>query len=373
MSDFRMISTRIEKEYDPLLNEWESRIQFVVHDRALYSGFLADIPPLQLHTLICLCLFMKDSGKIEISVADLARALGISFDQAKKRIDSLLAFRYQDKPIVHVNKTRELNDPNERLSLSILPVSPITFVDERTEKQSPPIASDNADYLFEYLRLMLGVDRLPEQDRELLVALQHYPYELPPQVIEVLIEHVMEYKQTFDRQYLMTIAHSWSIAGIYTKEQALRWIRETKMLTSPAKSEDAPEAYLLQYLRERIRKQPSAVQINMVFQLLDEPFRFEPGCIEVLIDHVVAQISLTKGKPDFPKKYVEVIVQDWLERGVRTRQAAIQEVAEWNKRYLMKPPEAADKKDRVPFPAKSPAAARVKSEYLDKLRKAGLK
>lgn len=371
MSDARLISSRIEKEYDPIRNEWDTRIQFLIHDNALYSGLLAEIPPVQLHTLICLSLFMKDNGKIEISVADLARALGISFQLAKKRIEDLLAFRFHDKPILQINKTRDATVENEHLSLSILPLSPITFVDERENRKEDAFSGRNSDYLFEYLRMMLGVARLSEQEKELLHSLQTYPYELPPQVIEVLIEHVMEHKQMFDRQYPMTIAHSWSISGIYTKEQAYRWIGQTKMLSSPARTE-APEAYLLQYLRERIRKQPSAVQINMIFQLLEEPYLLEPGCVEVLIDHVVGQIAITKGKPDFPKKYVEVVVQEWFERGVRTREAAIREVEEWNRRYSMKP-DLTDRKDKRDAMGKPQAASKVKSEYLDKLRKAGLK
>ncbi|MFC4768989.1 DnaD domain protein [Effusibacillus consociatus] len=371
MNDSTMISTRIEKEYNPIRNEWETRIQFITHDNALYSGFLAEIPPMHLHTLICLSLFMKDNGKIEISVADLARALGISFQLAKKRIDELIGFRFQGQPVVHINKTRDAND-KDRVSLSILPVSPITFVDEREESKPESFSPKNSDYLFEFSRLTFGLDRLSEQEKELLVTLQNYPYELPPQVIEVLVEHVKEYKQVFDQQYIRMLASSWSSSGILTRKQAEKRVEEMKKVANPAKAE-APEAYLLQYLRERIRKQPSAVQINMIFQLLEEPFQLEPGCIEVLIDHVAAQITLTKGKPDFPKKYVEVVVQDWLERGVRTREAAIQEVEEWNKRYSMKPTDSLDKKEKNQMPSKTQGFSKVKSEYLDKLRKAGLK
>ncbi|GAX89782.1 DnaD domain protein [Effusibacillus lacus] len=372
MSESRLISTRIEKEYDPVQNEWTAEIEFVVHKSALFSGFLAEIPPMQLHTLICLSLFMKENGKIEISTADLARALGVSFDQARKRIDSLLSFRYRDKPVVHMNKVQETNE-DTRLTLSILPVSPVTLMDERESKAAESFSSKNSEYLFEYLRMMLGASTLSDQEKELLVTLQNYPYELPPQVIEVLIEHVMEYKETFDRPYLMTIAHSWSISGIYTKEQAMRWIRETKKLSPQVMTENSPETYLLQYLRERIKKQPSAVQINMIFQLLEEPFKLEPGCIEVLIDHVTTQIAISKGKPDFPKKYVEVIVQDWLEREVRTREAAIKEVEEWNQRYSMKPLDVYGTKERFSILPKSKTSSKVKSEYLEELRKAGLK
>lgn len=368
-----MISTRIEKQYDYISNDWETNVHLLIHQQALFSGFLAEIPPLQLHTLTALALFMKDNGKIEISVADFARALGISFHQAQKRIDDLAGFRFRDKPVITLNKSRNAGDTGERISLSILPLSPITFVDEREQAEPPAFTPDNSDYLFEYLRMMTGVAELSEQDKELLVSLQAFPYELPPQVIEVLIEHVMEYKDGFDKQYLMTIAHSWSNNGVCTKEKAERWVKETSLLTSPLKTDNSPEAYLLQYLRERIRKQPSSIQINMIFQLLEEPFSLEPGCVEVLIDHVVAQISLAKGKPDFPKKYVEAVMQDWMERGVRTREAALLEVQEWNNRYSIKPAEIGDKKDkRVPVP-RNQGMSKSKNDILEKFRKAGLK
>lgn len=372
MSEAKMISTRIEKEYDPISNEWESHLQFVIHDSALYTGLLAEIPPIHLHTLITLSLFMKDSGKIEISLADLARALGISFHQANKRIEDLCTFQFRNKPVVHINRTR-VSETDEHLSMSILPISPITFVDERESKEPQAFSAKNSDYLFEYLRMMLQLKDLPDQFKELLMTLQNFPYELPPQVIEVLIDHVIDYKQQFDQQYLMTIAHSWSNTGVCTKEQAEKWVRETKMLTSPAKVEFSQEAYLLQFLQDRIRKQPSSVQINMIFQLLEEPFLFEPGCVEVLIDHVVTQITLAKGKPDFPKKYVEVVVQDWIDRGVRSREAAIKEVEEWQKRYSIKPMEAVERKEKRPTPARVPGLSKAKSEILEKYRKAGLK
>lgn len=372
MIESKIVSARIEKEYDPIRNEWESRVQFLIHDTALYSGFLAEIPPIHLHTLISLSLFMKDTGKINISIADFARSLGISFHQAQKRIEDLAAFRFQDNPILRINKTK-VDETNERLSMSILPISPVTFVDERETGEIQSFSAKNSDYLFEYLRMMLQLPELPGKYQELLITLQNFPYELPPQVIEVLIEHVIEYKQELDQNYFMTIAHSWSTSRICTREQAEKWVRETKMLTSPVKTENSTEAYLLQFLRDRVRKQLSSVQINMIFQLLEEPFSFEPGCIEVLIDHVVAQISLAKGKPDFPKKYVEVVAQDWMERGIRTRQAAIAEVEEWHSRYSIKPLDRVDKTAKQPEVPKVKGLSKNKTEILEKLRKAGIK
>ncbi|BCJ85441.1 DnaD domain protein [Effusibacillus dendaii] len=373
MNNLRTLSTRIEKEYDPIRNVWETRVQFILHQDALYSGFLAEIPPHLLHSLVCLSLFMNESGKIEISVADFARALGISLQLAQKRIEELAAFRFQEQPIVHINKTRVIQYDEERVSLSILPISPITFVDERDEQRRPTFTAKNSDYLYEYFRMMLGVEQLAESDKELLATLQGYPYELPPQVIEVLIEHVMEYKKGFDRQYLMTIAHSWSVASIITKDQALQWIKETKTLSVPTLGEDSSEKYLLQFLRDRIRREPSAVQINIILQLLEEPFQLEPGCVEALIDHVTSHFALTKGKPDFPKNYVEAVVQDWQERGIRTRTEALQAIEEWKQKYAIKPADATGKSRQRKSAAKRQDASNFKSDYLDKLRKAGLK
>lgn len=372
MSDSRILSTRIEKEYDPIRNEWDARVQCLLYEQALYSGFLAEIPPMQLHTLICLSLFMKENGKIEISVADLARALGISFHLAKKRIEELAAFRFRGKPVVHINRVRELSSrSDERISVSILPVSPVTITDCRDELPRSFSPTD-PDWLFEYTRQMLNVPELPESDKELLLELQGIDYGLPPQVIAVLIDHVMDYKREFDRKYLLLIAAAWSNAGILTIEQAEKWVREKKLVAGPTVT-DGPEAYLRQYLRDRIQKHPSPVQIKLIDNLLDEPFRFEPGCVEVLIDHVVAQITLSQGKPDFPRGYVEAVIHDWLEDGVRTREDAVRKVEEWNQRYSLKPASSGEKTGKRHSPPKSPATSKVRSEYLEKLRRAGLK
>jgi hypothetical protein len=370
MSEQKMISARVEREYDFVRNQWENNVYFQIHDSALYSMFLAEITPIQLHTLVTLALFMDETGKIEISVADMAKALSISFHQVNKRIEDLLNFRFRDKPIIHVTRPQGRSD-GDTISVEFLPISPITIHDGSEEKAEPPAFSpQNPDYLYGFLQSMMGVQELSDADKEILKKLQDYPLELPPQVIEVLIEHVFEYKGFFDRQYLMTIATSWSFACIQTKEQAYQWIEETSKFTSAVQELDA-KSYLSQYLRDRLKRQPTGTQIGVIHQLLEKPYEFEPACVEVLIEHVVSQQILSKGKPDFPKRYVEVIAQEWMERGVRTRQSALEAIAEWNASHALQLPNAGDSKERPILPAKREKPVKVRSAYIEKLRKAG--
>lgn len=371
MGEPKMISARVEREYDFIRNQWENNVFFLIHDSALYSSFLAEISPVQLHTLVTLALFMDERGKIEISVADMAKALAISFHQVHKRIEDLLNFRFHDQPILHLSRPRGKGG-DDRISLTILPLSPITIHDAEGErKETPVFNAQNPDYLYGFLQSMMGVEELDEADKEMIRKLQDYPLELPPQVIEVLIEHVFDYKGRFDRQYLLTIAQSWSFACIQTREQALQWIEETSKFTRATHDLDA-ETYLAQYLRERLQKQPTGTQISMIHQLLASPYEMEPACVEVLIDHVVAQQTLSKGKPDFPKRYVEVIVQEWLKRGIRTRQAALAAIDEWNASHALQLPETAGEgRVRPPAVQRREKSGKVRSPYLEKLRKAG--
>ncbi|GIM48044.1 hypothetical protein DNHGIG_35930 [Collibacillus ludicampi] len=371
MSEQKMISARVEREYDFVRNQWDNNVFFQIHDSALYSFFLAEISPMQLHTLVTLALFMDESGKIEISVADMAKALSISFHQVNKRIEDLLNFRFRDKPIIHVTRPQGKTD-SDKISVEFLPISPITIHDGNVgAAESVAFTPQNPDYLYGFLQNMMGVQELSDADREILKKLQDYPLELPPQVIEVLIEHVFEYKGFFDRQYLMTIATSWSFACIQTKEQAVQWIEETSKFTSAVQELDA-KSYLTQYLRDRLKRQPTGTQIGIIHQLLEKPYEFEPGCVEVLIEHVISQQILSKGKPDFPKRYVEVIAQEWLERGVRTRQTALEAIAEWNASHALQLPNtSADTKERPLIQQKREKPVKVRSSYIEKLRKAG--
>lgn len=369
MSEAGWVSTRIEKEYDFLQNDWIRRVSFIIKDQALYSGFMAEISPLQLHTLISLSLFMKENGKIEISVAELAQNLGVSYHQAAKRIEDLANFRFQNKPIIHMlpqdfegaASFEEGLETDRSMSHTV-----VTILDN-VESTADSLIDMDGEYLFEYLRHMLGVAQLSEADIDIVTKLQEYPYEMAPPVIEILIEHVLDVKSHFDHSYVKMVAHLWSDSLIQTREEAEEWVME-KAKWNTGEQDLPASGYLLQYLRERLRREPSGTQVGLVLQLLEVPYQWDSGCVEVLIDHVVSQMLLTKGKTDFPKRYVEVIANEWLDKGVRTRAAAIAAIEEWNQRNQM----YTTTEKRTNSTKKSSGNPRIQSEYLQKLKKAGL-
>ncbi|MDB5083808.1 MAG: hypothetical protein JWN30_694 [Bacilli bacterium] len=398
MAGPKLITNQIIREYDFVGNAWEHvDIFFRMHASCLHSGFLTTISPVQLHTLVTLSLFMQENGRIEVSLSEFARGIGISTEQARRRIDSLSEFVFRDQPVVHIEeiKHHQLPDNDCLFQVTLVPLLS-SFYSYREDEHADPFQAEDDQETVELLTeplLPFLLDRLganlTEADLQFVADLQLYPCELPPAVIEVLIDYVISTRNRFDRNYAQTLAYSWSTACIQTKEQALKWIEETQMamkgtdelMQSAAAAEHPTEGYLLNYLRERLKREPSAVQKEMIYSLQKPPYQFDAGLIEVLIDYVISQMVVRNGKPDFPKRYVETIVHDWFEKQIHTRETALQELAKWRENFsLGTPPVLATSRTEEQPRTSSPSSSNSRKKsgdsgvaaYINRLKKAGL-
>jgi hypothetical protein len=64
------------------------------------SGFLRALPATEFKTLICLLTFLSPNGEILPSLPDIAQGLNVSEREAQDRMERLLAFTWQGRPIV---------------------------------------------------------------------------------------------------------------------------------------------------------------------------------------------------------------------------------------------------------------------------------
>lgn len=118
-----MIEVAIEKKYDVLNKSWESSVVTKLHPSLRTSGLLAKLPDREFKTLICLCLFMDAEKHCNPSQEVLSESLGLSCETVTKRINRLLSFEWQGKPLVSSRKLETWRGILNTTVYSILPQS----------------------------------------------------------------------------------------------------------------------------------------------------------------------------------------------------------------------------------------------------------
>jgi hypothetical protein len=125
-----MMEVIIEKKFDVLRKSWDSRVFTRLYQTIRTSGLLAKLPDKDFKTLICLATFVDAYGNCFPPREALAQGLGISSAEVAKRINSLLAFRWQGKPLVLAKKIKGWKGMFETTVYSILPESGLRTLGE---------------------------------------------------------------------------------------------------------------------------------------------------------------------------------------------------------------------------------------------------
>jgi len=119
----------VEKSFDILEKSWDSRVFTKLYHSLRTSGLLASLSDKDFRTLVTLSTFMDAEGRCFPSQEALARALGISRTAVTKRVKTLLAFRWQGKPLVSAQKVRNNDGKFENTIYTILPESSLRIFD----------------------------------------------------------------------------------------------------------------------------------------------------------------------------------------------------------------------------------------------------
>lgn len=140
-----MMEVTVERSFDLLERSWESRVFTKLYHSLRTSGLLARLSDKDFKTLVCLATFMDAQGRCFPSQEALSRALGISRTAVSKRMKSLLAFRWEGKPLVSARKVRGGHGRFENTIYTILPASSLRIFDDGQGKASQVNASHVAD------------------------------------------------------------------------------------------------------------------------------------------------------------------------------------------------------------------------------------
>jgi len=128
--DEKLVTIEIQKEYDTLEQSWENRVFVKLFVAARTSGLLKKISNREFKTLIALALYMDENGDCYPSQDQIARDLGISRETANRRIQSLLRFRFDGKPVVKAVRLRNKGGTWENVRYTILPVAQVKIFEK---------------------------------------------------------------------------------------------------------------------------------------------------------------------------------------------------------------------------------------------------
>jgi hypothetical protein len=144
----KIIEVTIEHNFDLLSKGWESRIFLKLYLSLRTSGLLGTISDKDLKTLITLATFMDEQGRCYPSQECLAKSLNLTQAGVAKRMKSLLAFRWQGKPLVSAQKVRNNDGRFENTVYTILPESSLAIFSGNSGSHMPVghMADGHADH-----------------------------------------------------------------------------------------------------------------------------------------------------------------------------------------------------------------------------------
>lgn len=122
MSD-KLISIETQSELTLPDGKTETRIFVKMYVGAVRDGLIADMGPKNWTTLCVIASFMNERRECYPTQAQIAKGLGVSRQTANKYISDLLAYRWQDKPVVHAIKDRDENGRFDNTRYTVLPIS----------------------------------------------------------------------------------------------------------------------------------------------------------------------------------------------------------------------------------------------------------
>ncbi|MFS0841184.1 helix-turn-helix domain-containing protein [Paenibacillus sp. 1P03SA] len=148
-----IFSVEVNKSFNVLNQEWQSEIYFKIYLSMFKSGLVRDLGSDRFAVLLAIASFMDESGKCYPTQEQIADVLGISRTTANKRINALLEFRWNGRPIIERQKVRFKSSPNENSVYTVLPLSQLAIfsgeveavdasADGEVEKQRKSVADD---------------------------------------------------------------------------------------------------------------------------------------------------------------------------------------------------------------------------------------
>lgn len=117
----------VERQFETDLETGETSVRMFVkmYFAARDSGLLRTIPDELWKTLCILATYMDEYGVCNPSQATIARELGITRSKLNRRIQRLLAFRFGDRAVLSLRKTRNETSSGGRWANNVYTIHPI--------------------------------------------------------------------------------------------------------------------------------------------------------------------------------------------------------------------------------------------------------
>lgn len=138
-----LVSIERQFETDIATGQTEVRMFIKMYFEARDSGLLADIGDHRWRTLCCLATYMNADGQCCPGQARIARDLGISRQQANRRISDLASYRFRGRPVLRIEKTRRKTAKGGRWANNVYHIQPISglgiFADRIAGEPQKPV------------------------------------------------------------------------------------------------------------------------------------------------------------------------------------------------------------------------------------------
>ena len=131
----KLVTVEIQKEFDTLEQSWENRVFVKLFVAARTSGLLKKISDREFKTLIALALYMDENGDCYPTQYQIARDLGCSLSTTNRRIQSLLRFRFEGKPVVKAVQVRSKEGRWDNVRYTILPVAQVKIFEKSADEE----------------------------------------------------------------------------------------------------------------------------------------------------------------------------------------------------------------------------------------------
>lgn len=123
-----MFSIEVNKNFDVISQRWETKIFLKLYLSMFKDGLVRELGSERLAVLLAIASHMDEDGRCYPTQEQIAEILGISRTTANKRINSLLEFRWKDRPVIERQKLRNPKvSPNEFSVYTILPLSQLAI------------------------------------------------------------------------------------------------------------------------------------------------------------------------------------------------------------------------------------------------------
>ncbi|WP_170291984.1 helix-turn-helix domain-containing protein [Heliobacterium mobile] len=126
----KMISIAMERSFDVIDKKWDNDIYVKMYRSAVTSGLIAKLGPERWTVLCIIASYMDEQGNCFPSQSAIAKGFGCTRQTALRWINSLLAFRWNNRPVIERVKNRRRNGLSY---YTILPLSQLAIFNGEVE------------------------------------------------------------------------------------------------------------------------------------------------------------------------------------------------------------------------------------------------